>query len=340
MRSRVRNSRSFLNMQCNRSELVVHPAKTGKHVIMSTEIVPLYRFWQPRYWPLWCGVAVLRLIVCLPQSARMSVGRFLGRLVMRVAGDRRQVASRNLELCFPELDAAARNDLVQKHFESIGMGIIELGMAWWCSDAYMDSIVTLKGIEHLRAALDKDHGVIMLSGHFAATEISGRPMKALLPPMAAMYRPSNNPLTDQIMRRCRGRSTAELISKTGIRQLLRVLKANRPVWYAADQAYNRKGTVLVPFFNEPATTNTAISQISKVSKTSVVPFFPFRMDNGKSYTIDILPPLEDFPSGDDAADALRINQILEEQIRKAPEQYYWVHRRFKGRPEGYPDPYT
>jgi KDO2-lipid IV(A) lauroyltransferase len=318
----------------------MHPANTGNPAIMSTEIIPLYRFWQPRYWPLWCGIALLRLIVCLPQSARMAVGRLLGRLVMRVAGSRRKIASRNLELCFPELDGAARSDLVQKHFESIGMGIIELGMAWWCSDAYMDSIATINGIEHLQAALKKEHGVIILSGHFATTEISGRPMKALLPPMAAMYRPSNNPLTDQIMRRCRGRSTAELISKTGIRQLLKVLKANRPVWYAADQAYNRKGTALVPFFNEPATTNTAISQISKVSKTLVVPFFPFRIDNGKSYTIDILPALDNFPSGDDAADAARINQILEEQIRKAPEQYYWVHRRFKGRPEGYPDPYT
>jgi KDO2-lipid IV(A) lauroyltransferase len=307
---------------------------------MSTEIVPLYRFWQPRYWPLWCGIVLLRLIILLPQFARMSVGRFLGRLVMRVAGDRRQVASRNLELCFPELDDAARNDLVRKHFESIGMGIIELGMAWWCSDAYMDSIVTLNGLEHLHTALGKGHGVLMLSGHFATTEVSGRPMKTRLPPMAAMYRPSNNRLTDQIMRRCRGRSTAVLIGKTGIRQLLKVLKANQPVWYAADQAYNRKGTVLVPFFNEPATTNTAISQISKISKAPVVPFFPFRIDNGKRYTIDILPALENFPSGDDAADALRINQILEQQIRKAPEQYYWVHRRFKGRPEGYPDPYT
>ena len=318
----------------------MHPANTGNPVIMSTEIIPLYRFWQPRYWPLWCGIGLLRLIVCLPQSARMAAGRVLGRLVMRVAGSRRQVAGRNLELCFPELDDAARNDLVKRHFESIGMGIIEMGMAWWCSDAYMNSIASINGIEHLHAALEKGQGVVLLSAHFATTEISGRPMKPLLPPMAAMYRPSNNPLTDQVIRRCRGRSTKELISKTGVRQLLKALKENRPVWYAADQAYNRKGSALVPFFNEPATTNTAISQISKVSKTSVVPFFAFRIDNGKSYKIDILPALDNFPSGNDAADALRINQILETQIRKAPEQYYWVHRRFKGRPEGYPDPYT
>ena len=306
---------------------------------MSTAIVPLYRFWQPRYWPLWLGIVTMRLIVLLPQSARMAIGRFLGRLVMRLASDRRRVADRNLHLCFPELDSVARERLLQKHFESIGMGVIELGMSWWCSDDYFNQVATVNGIEHLHQAMEKGNGVLMLSGHFATTEVAGRAIVNLLPAMAAMYRPSKNPLTDQIMRRCRGMSIAKLITKTGVRQLLKVLKANRPVWYAADQAYSRKGTVLVPFFNEPATTNTAISQISKVSKAPVVPFFPFRIDNGKSYTVEILPALDDFPSGDDAADAIRINQLLEAQIRKAPEQYYWVHRRFKGRPEGYPDPY-
>ena len=259
---------------------------------------------------------------------------------MRIARKRRLVANRNLEICFPELGDAARANLVRRHFESIGMGVIELGMAWWCSDAHMKSLVTLNDVEHLQTALEQGHGVIILSGHFATTEMAGRALKDWMPPMAAMYRASNNPLTDQIMRRCRGMSIAQLITKTGVRQLLRVLNDNRPVWYAADQAYNRKGAVLVPFFGEPATTNTALSQISKVSKTPVVPFFPIRMENGKHYMVDILPALDNFPSGDDAADAIRINQILETHIRKAPEQYYWVHRRFKGRPDEYPDPYA
>ena len=197
----------------------------------------------------------------------------------------------------------------------------------------------LHGIEHLHAALQQGKGVLMLSGHFAAIEMSGRPLKALMPPMAAMYRPSNNPLIDQLMRRCRGQSTADLITKRGIRQLLKVLKENRPVWYAADQAYNRKGTVLVPFFGEPAATNTAVSQIARLSGAPVVPFFPARVDNGSSYKLEVLPALENFPSGDDAADAARLSEVLEVLIRKAPEQYYWVHRRFKGRPDGYPDPY-
>lgn len=288
---------------------------------------------------MWLGLGMLGLIFCLPQSWRMAAGRFLGRRIEQLAGERRKVADRNLELCFPELADSERAQLVRRHFESIGMGVIELGIAWWSRDDYMDKTVTLDGLENLHAALEQGNGVILLSGHFATTEMAGRPLRHRVPPMAAMYRPSNNPMTDQLMRRCRGKSIADLITKTSVRRLLKVLKEGRIVWYAADQAYNGKGAVLVPFFGEPASTNTSVSQISKLSKAPVVPFFPYRIDNGKHYNVEILPALENFPSGDDTADAVRLNELLEKHIRKAPEQYYWVHRRFKGRPDDYPDPY-
>ena len=306
---------------------------------MSTDNIALYYFWQPRFWPVWIGVGLLKIVFWLPQPVRMAVGRLLGRAIMTLAGSRRRVAKRNIDICFPELTAGDRQILTRQHFESLGMSIIELGIAWWSTDEYMNRMVELCGVEHLHAALEKGKGVLMLGGHFAALEMSGRPLKALMPPMAAMYRPSNNPLIDQLMRRCRGQSTADLITKRGIRQLLKVLKENRPVWYAADQAYSRKGTVLVPFFGEPAATNAAVSQIARLSGAPVVPFFPARINNGSSYKLEVLPALEDFPSGDDAADAARLSEVMEVLIRKAPEQYYWVHRRFKGRPDDYPDPY-
>jgi KDO2-lipid IV(A) lauroyltransferase len=307
---------------------------------MSTDFIPLYKFWQPRYWAGWLLLGLLRLIVLLPQSARMACGRFLGRRAHNLLHGRRKIARRNLEICFPELDNSTLTDLTRKNFESLGMGVIELGMAWWCSARELDKLLTVEGIEHMHTALGKGKGVMMLSGHFATTEISGRALFPLLPPMAAMYRPSDNPMNDQIMRRCRNASTPELITKDGIRQLIKALKRNTPVWYAADQAYNRKGMVVVPFFGEPATANTSISQLGKVSGSPIVPFFSQRMENGKHYEVRCQAPLDNFPSGDMEADATRVNQLLEEQIRKAPEQYYWVHRRFKGRPEGYPDLYT
>ena len=306
---------------------------------MSAERIPLQRFWQPRYWPTWLGVALLRLIVMLPHGARMGVGRALGRAVRTLIGKRRQVVTRNLELCFPDMEPAERRDLEIRHFESLGMGVIELGITWWCPQDYLERIVTLKGMEHMEAALAQGNGVLMWSGHFACLELTGRVLAPELPPVAAMYRPSNNPLNDQIMRRCRGISASALITKNSVRSLIKWLKENQPVWYAADQAYNRKGTVLAPFFGEPATTNTAVTQIARVSKAAVVPFLPLRHNNGERYTLELFPALDDFPGADAESDAIRLNGLLEKMIEQAPEQYYWVHRRFKGRPDGYPDPY-
>jgi KDO2-lipid IV(A) lauroyltransferase len=314
----------------------------GKHPesVMSNDLIPLYRFWQPRFWTVWLALGILRLIVALPQPARMACGRGLGRVGHKYVAKRRKIARRNLELCFPELSPAELDALTLKHFESLGMSIIELGMAWWCSYEELDKLWTVEGIEHMHAALEKGRGAIMLSGHLAVTEVSGRALLPLLPPMAAMYRPSDNPMNDQIIRRCRGSSVPDLITKTGIRQLIKTLRNNSPVWYAADQAYEGKGAMLVPFFGEPAMTNAAISQIAKVSGAPVLPFMPLRRDNGRSYEIRFLPPLDEFPSESLENDALRVHKILEARIREAPEQYYWVHRRFKGRPEDYPDPYA
>jgi len=306
---------------------------------MSNEKNTLSHFWQPRYWPTWIGVALLRLIVFLPHRGRMAIGRGLGRTIRMLVGNRRQVVTRNLELCFPELSGTERESIEIRHFESLGMGVIELGITCWCSSEEICSLVELRGLEHMHRALEQGNGVLMWSGHFACAEICGLPVQLELPPIAAMYRPSDNPLNDQLMRRCRTRGVKELITKDSVRSLLKALKQKRPVWYAADQAYIGKGTVLVPFFGEPAMTNTAVSQIAKVSKAVVVPFIPLRHDNGNRCIVEFLPPLEGFPSGDIEADALRLNKLLEEQIRRAPEQYYWVHRRFKGRPEAYPDPY-
>lgn len=310
---------------------------------MNDSLIPLTRFWQPRYWPTWVVIGILRLIVMLPQALRMAFGRALGRTVRRFISKRSKIVSRNLELCFPELSAAEREALNIRHFESLGMMLIEMGMTWWCKDKELEKLIELRGIENLLTANEAGKGVLMLGGHFAASELTSRIIRPIMPPMALMYRPSDNPLNDQIVRRARQSSALscapELITKEEVRKLLRMLKQNRAVWYAADQAYTGKGMVIAPFFGEPATTNTSTSQISRVSKAKVVPYLPRRLDNGKSYELVFLPALENFPSESQEEDAIRVNKLLEEQIRKAPEQYYWVHRRFKGRPAEYPDPY-
>ena len=304
-----------------------------------SEKVPLYRFWQPRYWPLWISLLVLRILVMLPIRQQRFIGRWLGRAGLRLVPKRRRIAAANLAICFPELDQKAREKLLERHFESLAHGMLELGMSLWAGNARLEKLIDIDGVENIRKPLDAGRNVIILSGHFAVMELTGRLVPGYIGDVAAMYRTTRNPFVDQILWRGRNRSTRWLIPKDGLRQMIKTIKQGIPTWYASDQAYNRKYHVLVPFFGEPAMTNAALTHIAKMTDAVVVPYIPRRLDNNR-FAAEFLPALDHFPTNDPAADALRINQLLEEQIRIAPEQYYWVHRRFKDRPDPYPDPYA
>jgi len=301
--------------------------------------VPLRRFWQPRFWSLWLGLALLRLGCLLPYRLQLWLGRRIGALLRRVLPRRRRIAARNLALCFPELDAAGRDRLLREHFASLGIALFELGLAWWASDRLLERLVHLDGLDNLLAAQAEGHGVIVLSGHFPAIEFTGRLARRSLPDLAALYRPHENPFIDQLLRRGRERA-GRLIPKDSMRQLLRALRSGAPVWYAPDQAHRRQNSALVDFFGVPAMTNTALTQLVRLSGARVVPYLPHRRADGSGYDVRILPALENFPGASAEADALRINQLFEAHIRAAPDQYYWVHRRFKGRPPPLPDAYA
>lgn len=302
--------------------------------------IPLYRFWQPRYWGLWLAVLVLRLVTLLPFGWQMRSGQSLGRVAMRLLPKRRHVVAVNLRLCFPKLDEVAIAALTREHFESLGIGMIEIGLSWWISKRRAQQLVTFDGIERVQQARAQGDNVILLSGHFAGIEIVAVAARDLLGEIAAMYRPTNNLLADQIIRRGRQRGANWLIPKEGLREMIRLIKNGVPVWYASDQAYDRKYSALVPFFGIPAMTNCALTHIARMTNAKVIPFFPRRRADLSGYDAVLLPPLEDFPTDDAEADALRIHHLFEEQIRVAPAQYYWVHRRFKNRPPPHQDPYA
>lgn len=302
-------------------------------------MVPLYRFWQPKYWGLWLVVLLLRIITLLPFRWQMRIGQALGRMALPLVPKRRNIARANLRICFPDLDDAAIDDLVREHFESTGISMIEMGLAWWISDRRVSELVDIIGGEQAEEIIARGEPVILLSGHFPGNEIVGIAARQRVNEMAAMYRPTNNLLADQIVRRGRQRSVMHLIPKDGLRQMLRLLKKGVPVWYASDQAYDRKGSALIPFFGEPAMTNCALNQIARMSKAKVIPFLPRRRADLSGYDALVLPPLENFPTDDEEADALRVHHLLEDRIREAPAQYYWLHRRFKNRPPPLPDAY-
>lgn len=299
----------------------------------------LSRFWQPRYWPIWLGLGALRLASLLPVRRQLALGRALGRLVWRAVPVRRRIADTNLALTFPELDAADRARLVRRHFESLGMTVMEHGLAWWSSDARVRACVEVEGASHLREALATGRGIVLLTGHFGAQEFTGRTIRHIVPTFGALYRPSRNAFVDEVLMRIRARSASLMIPKQSMRRMIRALRQGTPVWYAPDQSHRRSFSALVPFFGEPAMTTTALSEIARLGNALVVPVLPLRFPAEGRYRLEIQPALADFPGPSPEGDALRVNALLEAHIRKAPEQYFWIHRRFKGRPPPLPDPY-
>ena len=283
---------------------------------------------KPRYWPIWLLLGFMRLATFLPYALQITLGRGLG-LLLRLSSQRRwHITLVNLERCFPELDAAARRRLARRHFASLGQALIEFGMCWWGSTARLKRWGTLSGLEHLQAARTRGRGVILLSAHFTTLEISGR-LLSLYTDMHLMYRPNENALIEDVMRASRERHFERAIPRNEVRLMLRSLKEGKPVWYAMDQGFRGKNSAMVPFFGVPAPTNTALSRLAEASGAPVVPFFAERLPGTGGYRLTLLPALEGFPTDDPVADALRVNKLLEERIRRVPEQYLWSHDRFK-----------
>jgi KDO2-lipid IV(A) lauroyltransferase len=300
---------------------------------------PLYHFWGVQYWPIWLGMGLLRLSCSLPYRLQIGIGEILGKVMHSFAGKRRAIVRRNIEMCFPELCRAERDDLARRHFEALGASLMEMGLGRWASDAKLLAMTEINGVEYVRDAINSGNGVILLSAHFTCLEISGRVLNMKLPPYDAVHRSNKNPLVTAIYQSGRERSARRLIEKNDMKGMVRSLRSLVPVWYAPDQSYSGKQSALLPFFGHPAMVNTATSTLARLGKAVVIPFFPRRLADG-GYSLDILPPLDSIPSGNAEADSLEYHRVLEEYIRLCPEQYYWVHRKFKNRPAPLPDVYA
>jgi len=305
---------------------------------MTGERKPLSSYWSPRYWPVWFGMGLLRLICLLPHRVALSVGSLFGRIVHSIGGSRRAVVRRNIALCFPDLSPAERDALALEHFKALGMTLIEMGLGRWASDRHLQSITKLKGIEHVHNALQAGHGVILLSAHFTTLEIMGRVLALNMPPFDAVYRRNRSEFMTELQRTGRERSAESTIEKRDIKKMVRSLRDKRAVWYAPDQRYDRKGSEVVPFFGIPAMHTTATSTLARLGRAVVVPFFPRRLPDS-TYEMTLLPAFENFPGDDAVADTRRYVEVLERHIRSCPEQYFWVHRKFKNLPDEYPDYY-
>ena len=306
---------------------------------MSKERKSLHAYRAPQYWPMWIGLGCLRLLCMLPHRFGLAIGRGFGRIAYLVAGKRRAIVRRNIELCFPDMTTQEHNLLVRNHFAALGMSVIEMGEGRWASDNEIEAMSELENIEYLKAPMRAGKGVILLSAHFTTLELSGRALRIAEAPFDAVYRRNRSDFITEFLRAGRERSADSTIEKRDIKAMVRRLRSGGTVWYAPDQSYKRKGAEVVPFFGVPTMHTTATSTLARLGRAVVVPFFPQRMPDGH-YVLKLLPPLENFPSDDLVADVMQYVHVLEQHIRQCPEQYFWIHRKFKDLPDGYEDYYA
>lgn len=289
---------------------------------------------HPRYWFTWFGLGVLWLLVQLPYPALRWLGAGLGSLSRRFLKRRESIARRNLELCFPALSPAEHDHLISENFKSIGMALLETGMAWFWPDSRVRKWFDVEGLENLQCAQAKNCGVMVIGVHFTSLELGGRVM-GLCQPMMATYRPHNSALMEWVQTCGRMRSNKAMISRNNLRGLVSALKKGEAVWFAPDQDYGRNGSSFAPFFavKEVATTNGTFV-IHRLSKSVMLTVTMVRKDDKSGYRLFIMPEMENYPQ-EEAAAAAYINRVIESEIMRAPEQYLWVHRRFKTRPVGH-----
>lgn len=253
-------------------------------------------------------------------------------IFLTFAHSRKRIARINIDLCFPEKTDTERAHIVHDVIMSCGYSVAETAAALWGQENKMRGRYTITGLEHITKVQAEGKGVLLSGCHLTTIDISGRMMSYHID-ADVLYRNDPNPLMTYAIAKARRRVNDGAIQRNDMRKLIRSLRQGRIVWYAPDQDYGAGQSVFAPFFGIQAATVVATSRITQMSGAAIVPFFAYREPKGR-FRIDILPALENFPSGDDVADATRMNEIIEKGIRVAPEQYLWVHRRFKTRPPG------
>jgi KDO2-lipid IV(A) lauroyltransferase len=274
------------------------------------------------------------LLSQLPYGLQMRIGAGLGVLAYYLVPSRRAVARINLELCYPAMSDMDRKRLLKAHFRSVGQGALETGICWWGSQSKIDNLAEIEGLHYLEDAATRGRGIILLSAHTTSLELGVRMAQKYMAGLGfettAMYKPPRDPVLDRVMKQRRDAHIGGAsIPDDDVVALLAALRRGDAVWYAADQKAGNRLHVVVDFFGQPARTHVAISRVAKMTKAAVVPFFTLRRADGSGYRLIVKPPLADFPSDDEAADARRINAIIETVVNEDPAQYFWLHQRFK-----------
>ena len=268
----------------------------------------------------------------LPLRMIAAIGNAVGAIVYWLIPERRRVTHINLEKCFPQMPPRNRERLARAHFRAFCRSFIERGVLWWAPRERIERMVRIEGLEHLQAVVGGP--VILLTPHFVGLEA---PLFRISMdyPVASMYSRQKDPLFDRLMYLGRTRFGARLFPRqASVRESLRAIASGAIYYYLPDLDFGRRRSVFVPFFGVAAATVTGLSYIARFTAARVVPCVTRMLPGGKGYVARLYPAWTDFPSGDDMADARRLMSFVEERVLEMPEQYFWLHKRFKTRPEG------
>jgi KDO2-lipid IV(A) lauroyltransferase len=286
------------------------------------------------------AVGLLWLLHWLPLPVLTRCGNALGSLSFHLGRRRRHIVQVNLRLCFPELSEEQRQQLARAHFRVLGRSMLERSLLWWASTERLSRLITVVGDDHLRTLVEAGQPVLMLTPHFVGLDAGGAAI-AMRFDCASIYAVQSNRVFDRLLLRGRQRFGDQLLlsRQEPVRSSVRAMKAGRPLYYLPDMDFGRRDSIFVPFFGVQTATVPGLSRLARLAGATVVPCLTRILPDAAGYLVTVGEPWQDFPSRDVEADTTRMNAWIEEAIRSMPEQYYWVHRRFKTRPEGESRPY-
>ncbi len=290
---------------------------------------------HPRYWLVWFALGLMWLIAQLPYQIHLQLSKMIAWLFLNLAKSRVHIARTNLELCFPEKTEQEREILLKEHCHAAAMALFEMGITWWWSKKRYKNIYKIEGLEHIEKLQKEGRGAILTSCHFTNLDI-GAGAVAHYFSVDALFRMHKNHALDYVQTkgRCSNNPDTRFIARQNVKDMIGSLREGRVVWHAPDQDFGAKNSVFVPLFGVPAATITTTSRLAKAGRAAVVPLTQKRLKDGSGYLVKIHPPVEGFPAKSDAEDAALLIGLVEKAIVDAPDQYMWMHRRFKTRPEG------
>lgn len=284
------------------------------------------------------GVFLLWLIHFLPFRLIVAIGNSLGNVAYRLARRRRRIGRINLALCFPHLSETERERLLHAHFRMFMRGLIERCLLWWSRPARINALIRVEGIEHFEAV--KGQPMILLTPHFVGMDAGGQ-WVAQQVDTVCMYANQKSLYLTRLLKEKRARFRQQRLyaRQEGLRPIIKGMRDNLPFIYPPDQDQGVKDGAFIPFFGVPAATMTSVPRIAKMTGAKVVPGITRVLPGGAGYVLTFYPAWDNFPSGDEIADGRRMNAFIEQRVLEMPEQYFWLHKRFKTRPEGEADLY-